>query len=206
MRRYQRNVSRLVSGRQLISFGASRSRTLKLTDAGEAHARALCGLPSFADALVYLAKIVNPDRFYEPHGSAGARYVAEVDLAGLDQSWAGLGANDADAKARRQELRWLEITLSPLLLRGWIESAPTTSGRAFYVATDAGRQATAPATSARLPSAEDAAFEWYWQVRNRAFDELNTLTAYCAEIGAIPLPASHGAAKHDPQGVKVRVD
>lgn len=188
----RKQVQRVVEhaiGKGLVHAFKPRTKTLgvRLTDEGDTRARALAGLPAFADALAMLDQI----RAFVVAIGGGRRWIPETWLAGVE--W---GDN-----SRRRAFVAVEEYLLPALQRGLVISNGSIRGHIWYDLTDAGlalakRRAAGKAITPAsvMPPAPDneARCEYYERVRDE-------LAALCSaqlenerEIGEIPLSLGIG--------------
>lgn len=118
------------AGLVVLRKSAVRTTHVRMTDAGEARGRALCGLSSLrashALAQRVAAYATAPD--YPDHLEEYPRGAWETWLAGIE--WKATAK-----KAARQKLIAIEETALPALLRGWLESNSTGHGQVHYVVT-----------------------------------------------------------------------
>ena len=153
---------------------------VRLTDEGDARARALCGLPGMADGLSLLGEV---DRL---SASAGA-WVPETSFA------------DAGAECSESELMLTENLALPVLTRGWLESGATVRGNAAFRVAEAGRTyLVSEATLAALDNLEDDEPPTDAQARlfyEHALEDVLRRFAHATpedarEIGLVPLSLS----------------
>lgn len=185
----QRVVEQAIAKGLVLAF-KPRTKTLgvRLTDEGDTRARALVGLPRFAEALAMLDQV----RALTVALGGGRRWIPETWLAGVE--W---GDN-----SRRRAFVAVEEYMLPALHRGLVISNGSIRGHIWYDLTPAGlavtkRRAggkvTAAPDSMTLPAPDDEARgEYYARVRDE-------LAALCSaqlenerEIGEIPLSLGIG--------------
>lgn len=200
-KRTERALDDLVQGGFVERIkNAVRTTGVRLTGAGEARARALCGLPGPACGVATVREVVAysdaPDR---PDGCP----------AGAWETWlAGVNWTDTQDRAARRELVFQEECALPALLRGWLEPNSTIKGHVLYTATEAGRAVAAdppPIKDVLAPDGVEPAEglrERYYVTSKRASARFDTLTPQRAgEIGMIPAPlcwAGYGALEYRP--------
>lgn len=154
---------------------------VRLTDAGDAHVRALAGLPTLADALPVVRRIYDLLSADVACQFLGRVWVPETALAGV--RW---GDND-----QRHKLVEVEELLLPALVRNYAVSNCTVRGHCWYTITPAGFDAikSPPPLASDLPDADaDARREYYGRIHL----EIRALAAAKPdnerEIGEIPMP------------------
>lgn len=162
---------------------AGRTTHVRLTDAGEARARSLVGLPSLLDAVRQgrkFKKYVDPDR-----------WLIEVIPAGLEcEDWPKDRGTD-------DPLMNLEERMLPLLLRGWAKSIEDAHRHAYYAITQRGAKALAEKLPPAPPDLYDQrAMEFY-------FDELGSaikaLKARKPELRLVQICRSCSECYYDPK-------
>jgi hypothetical protein len=182
----QRSLDELALEGLVLTYQPKGAKTLgvRLSDSGDARARALVGLPTLGDAVGLLAQLADIERHDATCAFLGRTWVAETSLAGVH--WG--------EHANRQRFVEVEDRLLPALVRGWVESNCSVRGHCWYAITPAGRerlgQRAVVATAEGVASYDSARREYYHRVRQ----ELLTLAAAkpeCErEIGEIPMPVS----------------
>ncbi len=192
----KRNERRLgvleVRGEVERSRNTLRTNAVRLTDMGEARARALAGLPGWDCALATLDELA---RLAPPGKGVWETWLADVE-------W----ADTADADARQMLATVAEMAL-PALVRGWVVSNSTVQGHVHYALTAAGRAALADWPD--LPTVDELAVDdcrsahaVYCRERDRALMAFDFATpGNVGELGAIPIPvaeAGEGALKNRP--------
>jgi hypothetical protein len=157
-------------------YGGGRCR---LTETGDHLARALCGLPGVVDSHAMMQKVIALTAT-----AGGLRLCSELSLCGLKNYRPGC----------QPALYEVSLRLAPALAWAWCESRSDIHGRAFYLLTDAGREAAklpAATMPAGLPGYDDAANELYHRETLAARERLRTAKPSSpSEIGCCPLPAS----------------
>ena len=190
----QRALEALCAAGLLKAYRPRRYKTLgvRLTDEGEARARALCGLPDLSAGMASLAEVA---RRTEVPG----RWIPETALAGVDYGTPGSG----------KKFALVEDMALPALVRGWLESNADIQGHVWYRVTAAGSAALDAAIAkttvgkaeghgaADLPAAQKAARALYLDCLSAAQTRLAESEAGDRrEIGFIPLPVAFpGAAR-----------
>jgi hypothetical protein len=165
---------------ETIQPKAVKTLGVRLTDAGDAHVRALAGLPTLSDALPVVQRIYDLLADDVACQFLGRVWIPETALAGV--RW---GDND-----HRHKLVEVEELLLPALTRGYADSNCTVKGHCWYTITPAGLDAIkSPPTAGELPAASiDARREYY----SRSHLEIRALAAARPanerEIGEIPMP------------------
>lgn len=184
----QRVLEDLVARGLADKFRPRGAKTLgaKLTDAGEARARALVGLPQFADSLSLLADIATYQTGDNVSDFMGHTWVPETLLAGVE--W---GDNE-----RRHAFVAVEDKLLPALNRGLAAANCTVRGHCWYTLLPAGekflKRKPGNEVPAVLPAQDDGARHDYFYRLRLEFEALATATPQNdREIGDIPMPV-HG--------------
>jgi DNA-binding MarR family transcriptional regulator len=155
-----------------------RAATVRLTDAGEALARAVVGLPSLADA-VELVRILADDPGHGPP----EHWVPETAPA-----CRAYGGTDTSEYVKVEE------QLLPALRRGWVESNANRHGQIFYRVVAESRAAI----QANPPAAPDVGHDEdhrraYYAAIREALDRLKAAEPrWAGELGFLPLPVSMG--------------
>ncbi len=158
----------------------------KLTDAGEARARALAGLPGLADALHTMRVLESFED--HPEAVADSRLVPETIVAGVDARWHGL-----DTPEDRRPLVVVENLLLPALSRGWVEAQSDMQRRVYYAMTDRGAAAllSPPDLAGDVPDEDPEAVAEYLRRLEVGAAAWSRMTPdKPGEIGPIPLSAS----------------
>jgi hypothetical protein len=131
-RQRQRTIQALAKTGLLVTFQpATKTLSVRLTEQGEARARAICGLPSLRDSLGELARLAGLSK--RPPKLMTDVWICERDLLG-EHPESVLGKFAAG----------LEERFLPALIRGLVVSNSTQespTGLVFYRVTDAGWQA-----------------------------------------------------------------
>ena len=168
------------TGAVALFKAAVRTGGAKLTDQGEATARAVAGLPSLSDSFAVMCELEQ---------AGGAAW--EAALAGIE--WA-----DTERREPRQRLVTLEEILLPALARRWVESRSTVCGHVRYELTPDGREALAggaPTQGADEYEPTPEAAARYCATFRHAEGLLATRTPQVpGEIGMIPLPLCEAGA------------
>jgi hypothetical protein len=182
----QRSLDELALNGLVLTYQPKGAKTLgvRLSDAGDARARALVGLPTLRDALGLLAQLAELERHDTTCAFLGRTWVPETALAGV--RWGD--------HAHRHRFVEVEDCLLPAQVRGLAESNCSVRGHCWYAITPAGceRLSQQPdvVTTEGVASCEPARREYCHRVRQ----ELLTLAAAkpeCErEIGEIPMPVS----------------
>jgi len=142
----QRILEGLASAELVTLHGRERRAAVRLTEQGDILARALVGLGNVDAGHCSLCEVL---RLQNPIAS-------ELWLAGLD--------NYAATDDCRRELVIVQDLMLPALWRGWVESNSDCFGRAYYWATDRGREMARlpePVLPANLPPMDEDAAEMY---------------------------------------------
>ena len=182
-------TARQASGRMLDALAADgdvlvhRTRGtggvfVKLTDSAEHRLRALCDLPSIADARALLLRVIELER---PGGPDG-RLCSELWLAGL-KNYVG------DYMVKLFEVQRSAL---PGLCRGWLLAPSDCYGRTFYAATPIGREVASkpPTLPADLPGPDQEAIELYDSATTEYRERLRAMRPEGSDIGPCPLPCS----------------
>jgi hypothetical protein len=191
----RKQVQRVVEqaiGKGLVHAFKPRAKTLgvRLTDEGDARARAIAGLPGYADALAMLDQI----RALVTALGGGRRWIPETWLAGLD--WGD--------DSRRRAFVAVEEYLLPALHRGLVVSNGSIRGHTWYDLTPAGLALTkrraskpAPAPADKFPESEiEARGEYYERVHQELASLCSAQVENEREIGEIPLSLGIGLPCH----------
>ena len=128
----QRDLEELVDGGFAVSCRPKNVKTLgvRLTDFGEAYARALCGMDCLGFALEAVATV---NRLADHPDAAGAGCVCEDLITEISHHEVGLNPD-----LWSQYLAMETIAL-PALVRGWMRSNSDIKGRVWYWLTDTGK-------------------------------------------------------------------
>ena len=188
----QRMLDELSLAGLVLPFQPKGAKTLgvRLSESGDARARALAGLPALGDAAQILAQLAAVERTGVACAYLGRTWVPETALAGVH--W---GDN-----ARRHAFVAVEEKLLPALGRGWAESNCSVQGHCWYALAPAGREQFAkPIAASSLPPANDLARrEYYWRVQAE-FHALAAAKPDCErELGEIPMPVCPQPARQEP--------
>jgi hypothetical protein len=158
---------------------ATKTLAVRLTDAGDARARALVGIPQVEASLPMLERIRTLMAGDEVCEHLGRLWVPETALAGV--RW---GDNE-----HRHAFVEVEEKLLPALTRRWVESNCSVRGHCWY--TPGSVPATAPPTVPGLPARSDAARRQYYAGLFAEWEVLATTHPECSrEIGDIPMPVA----------------
>jgi hypothetical protein len=183
----QRLLDELALKGMVLTYQPQAAKTLgvRLSDVGEARARAAIGLPALSDALATLGQLFALELTDAPRAFLGRTWLPETALAGI--RW---GDNE-----NRQQFVKVEEKLLPALTRGWAESNCSVMGHCWYSLTDAGRkQLSQPvATFGNLPTfSELAKREYYTRVEQERHALYGVKPEMEREIGQIPMPVCPG--------------
>ena len=182
----QRLLDELALSGMVLTFQPKGAKTLgvRLSETGDAQARALVGLPALSDALAALAQLAELERNGATCANLGRTWVPETALAGV--AW---GDNE-----RRHRLVETEEKLLPAVVRDWAVSNCSVRGHCWYAITDAGRdQLGKPIEAGPLPCANDDLRREYYHRVKAEFLALAAAEPKCErEIGEIPMPVSPG--------------
>ncbi|MBA3936293.1 MAG: hypothetical protein H0X38_02440 [Planctomycetes bacterium] len=165
-----RVLAELEDAGQVIRHAAGqRTSHVRLTDAGEARARSLVGLPSLADAMLQGRKFA---KFVDP-----GRWIIEIPLAGLEMS------DYPKDRGIDDPLMNLEERLLPLLIRGWAQSIEDAHGHVSYRLSYAG----AAAVAGKLPadpadSYDEECMNFYYDSLGRELERIRVMPAPCRLI------------------------
>lgn len=179
----QRLLDELALAGLVLTFQPKGAKTLgaRLSDAGDARARALAGLPALCDAVAVLGQLGDLERTDATCAFLGRTWLPETALAGV--RW---GDN-----ARRHKFVEVEEKLLPALVQGWVESNCSVQRHCWYALVPAGReQLGKPVTAASglPPTSDQARREYYYRVQAE-FHALAAAKPACErEIGEIPMP------------------
>lgn len=170
-----RKLTDLATAGMVRLCGAGKGRGVRLTQHGDACARALCGLPNDAHKGLNQVALLTEER---------EGLCSELWLAGLNNY-----TDDC------QESLW-ETTLFvlPALVCRWVLSRSDVHGRVYFQPTSAGLNAASRPTSIMpggLPAYSDEANAAYYEATLAARGRLRTAKpSNPSEIGQCPLPAS----------------
>jgi hypothetical protein len=172
---------------ETIQPKAVKTLGVRLTDAGDAHVRALAGLPSLVDAMPVVRRIHDLLSDDIACQFLGRVWIPETALASV--RW---GDNDQ----RHKLVEFEELSL-PALVRGYAVSNCTVQGHCWYTITPAGLDVIkSPPTAHELPIASIEARREYY---SRIHLEIRALSAAKPdnerEIGEIPMPVCPLPAK-----------
>lgn len=180
------------AGKGLVRVSRRRGRhpAVKLSDRGEARARALCALPDFGEAFEAMQALADAPAALE----RGTLWASELALAGIS-------AADTQDKDKRQALVRLEEKLLPALARRLVEAGSTSVGWVYYSLTASGRAALEADTIA--PEIEPADVEpdadgarQYYEAFAQALEDIRGREPNVpGELGYMPLPCSMPAAR-----------
>lgn len=154
-----------------------------LTDAGDARARALAGLPNRKIARLFLAEIVEKSRACI-ESQDGTRWCAEIHLNG-GRGW-GLDAAVED----RKMLATIELEFCAAAAAGWARAHSSLAGHVAYAATPAGieeLQRRPRRMPAKLPKGDPECERLYRAEADLKLAELVTAKMDAREIGPLPL-------------------
>lgn len=179
-KRAQRALEGLVARGLVVACRAGgKTAGVRLTDAGEALARARCGLPDFDAARVEAERL----RRFTSHESACGflRKVWTPETVPAGVEW---GDND-----RRNELVQLEERLLPALVRGFVVSNCSIQGHCWYSIHPNPAVAVLPPVPPGLPGrCEDARGIYYGRVAKERDDLGRAVAQNEREIGEIAMP------------------
>ncbi len=186
----QRELEALAKERLVRVFRPNRVKTLgvRLTDAGEALARRLCGLPAIECGWWTCHELVRHSKTPSEAKTLDDVWISEVQLAGVD--WPREGE---DTTAFRREMVLVEDMALPAFLRGWITSNSDRHGRVYYALTLAGWEVldNAPPDDTPDTPVDIEAREAYLARVQYASDRLDTADPEDPkEIGGLPLPVA----------------
>jgi hypothetical protein len=160
---------------------------VKLTDTGEAQARALCDLPPVGDGWLTLVKLA-AHSIPQPR-TFDQRWVPETALAGV--AW-----SDTADRAAREQIMAVENMALPALARGLVVANSDCRGRVYYSISPAGWSVLDnphdyPPDPAPAPAADPEASAVYNERIVSAVHDLDTRAPERpGEIGYVPLPVS----------------
>lgn len=170
-----------VAGDLLVYHGRGTGGVyVRLTDTAEHRLRALCDLPSLADAHALLRRVIELERPGGPDGFL----CSELWLAGLP-NYTG-----------DYMIRLLPIQRSalPALSRGWLLAPSDCYGRTYYQSTATGRELAAqpaPILPPDLPEPDEEAASLYDELNVTYREQLRAMAGDGqGDIGPVPLPAS----------------
>ncbi len=150
---------------------------VKLTDAGEARVRALCGLPLFEGTQATVDQLVGLLEDESACVAEGRIWTPEIALAGVQ--W---GDNE-----RRHKFVEVEERLLPALVRGLVVSNCTVRGHCWYSLNT--RTPTLPPVPADLPARNELARgQYYGRLKHEIADLRLAELLNPREIGDIPMP------------------
>jgi hypothetical protein len=184
----QRSLDELALVGLVLTYQPKGAKTLgvRLSDSGDARARALVGLPTLHDALGILAQLAELER----HDATCGTWLPETALAGV--RWGD--------HANRHRFVEVEDRLLPALVRGWAESNCSVRGHCWYATTHAGRerlsQAVVPTTESP-PSTDLARREYCHRVRQELLALAAAKPECEREIGEIPMPVSPNSPRQE---------
>jgi DNA-binding MarR family transcriptional regulator len=166
----------------------ARVRTfVKLTETGEAAARALAGLPSLGLSTRMLRHVASLSR--RPARLKTDVWISELRLLGA----AGYPQDDDEWDQFQRTLKELEHVGLPSLVRGWMDANSDCHGRTYYRVTEEGRAALEeeePVHNCGHVEADDHLVELYMDCLLESLSRLSTAPPEPRIIGRIPLPAS----------------
>jgi hypothetical protein len=181
----ERSLKTLVGNDSIqVAKPKSGERTLyvRLLDAGDKQARAICDLPSLADAIELMQKMVAFDN--HPDQCVDGEWVSDLSLIGQSQF-------DAVDESNRVAIFETMLTFYPALWRGLVESTSDLSGRVWWRLTSEGRTAL---SSGVIPSVKKERYrksQDYFDCREIALKEIAvTQIIDAAEIGLLPFTSS----------------
>ncbi len=191
---------------------AVRTTGVRLTDAGEARARALCGLPDLACGVATVREVVAYSNAPGHPGlpAPGEPWQTGINWSGAWETWlAGVDWSETQDRAARRELVFQEECALPALLRGWLQAGSTLKRHVIYAATEAGRAVAVdppPIEDVQAPGGVDWSEELrkrYYRAFKQASARFDTLTPQQArEIGMIAVPlcwAGYGTLEYRPK-------
>jgi hypothetical protein len=164
----------------------------KLTDRGDARARALCGLPGRPVAMLFLAHAVEWGERFEP--SRAGNWCERLDPSPPEVRWVpeiwfnnGRGWGDGHSK----ELSSVELDYLPGARLGWVRCTSSVRGNTAYAATPKGRAEfdnPSPFPKfGKLPAEDEDAYAFYRREQDAALLALETETPTRPnEIGELP--------------------
>jgi hypothetical protein len=157
---------------------------VRLTDKGEAAARALCGLPSLSDALVAVRTLAGCS--HRPPTLLSHLWVYETLATGVDYA-------DTTELPARQRLMDFENRLLPALARGWVRSLSDIERRVSYALTPAGwsqLDAGDVPLCGKHCEPDPGARQLYDERLAAALAHFDSADVDAREIGPVPLPAA----------------
>jgi hypothetical protein len=177
----QRALNELAVRNLVVTIQPHATKTLavRLTDAGDARARALVGIPQVAESLPVVERIRTLMAGAEVCDHLGRVWVPETALAGV--RW---GDNE-----RRHAFVDIEDLLLPALTRRWVDANCSGLGHCWY--TLGSVPVAPPAAVANLPARCDAARQAYYAgiYAERAV-LATTKPEQMREIGEVPMPVA----------------
>jgi len=180
-KRVQRALDELAARGWVATIEPNASKTLavRLTHLGDAHARALVGLPQVEASLPVVEQIRTLMAGDEVCDAGGKVWVPETALAGV--RW---GDNE-----HRQAFVEVEERILPALTRRWVESNCSIHGHCWYTLGPV--EPASPPAVANLPARSDMARAEYYHRVELELDALaRSRPDYEREIGDIPMPVA----------------
>ncbi len=175
---------------ECVGTKGGRTDAVRLTDAGDEHARALCGLPTLGDALAVASQI--HDLRHDPNGvdQNGFAWIAEDVVGGVTPEHYVGGTLGVEGK---ELLAKLQVTLLPCLWRGIVVSSCDVHRRCWYAVRPSRvtsyRKQNYPAVE--LPKADDTAWDHYVDTIKLARGTLHRSTPESInDVGDIPFSCS----------------
>lgn len=180
---------------QIQRRGGKKFPLVKLTDRGEAYARALCDLPDREVGVMFLAHVAK--RAKRKPRTLDEKWLAENEIND------GKGWGEDATKSDRMRLAFIEQDSLPAVSAGWIETGTTIQKHAYYSVTPAGwselDNPSTPPVVGELPKYIREAAKAYRAEQDIALAALATDTPEWAnELGAIPLPVSMVGTEIEP--------
>jgi hypothetical protein len=175
-----RRLERLADAEMVSLFRpAARSIGARLTDAGEALARAVADLPNLDEGHEWMGRLLR----YGPDAS-----VNECVL------YSGDPTANYPPEIEEADLAFLQAALLPALSRGFVTAGSDVAGRVYYSIEPAGiGWARGPAPEMpELPPCDDALADLYVALTRDRRAEYRRQPKRDGELGFIPLPVSGG--------------
>ena len=191
-KRIQRALEDLIGEGLVEAFQPKLTKTLgvRLTEQGDARARALAGLPQLADSIPLLQ-----DVWQRTQGDDGAAFLGRVWIQ--ETLLAGVRWGDHE---RRKAFVDVEEKLLPAMVRGYVESNCSVEGHCWYAIWPDGVKflSQPPAPPAKLPSRnKEARSEYYWLVRHEMLALATAKPVNDREIGEIAMPVCPILRRHE---------
>ena len=181
----QRELEEVIGNNLARGFRPNKTKTLavKLTEAGEALARALCGLPTMADSLDMLCDLAERSKRHPTY--LQEKWIGEDEITGVP--WGG----------QTRDYLHLEELFLPALGAEYMISNSNGLGHVRYAVTAAGwkfldtHDDEANADQEPREACDEEARTLYYQKIKEALTRLETsLPANTREIGFLPLPVA----------------